>query len=63
MDRLDIMSYGISMTTLEEVFLRANEAHRDEDDSATGAERIDELLIENPDGRSKRGSSLQHESP
>ena len=28
LQRLDIVSYGISMTTLEEVFLRANEDHR-----------------------------------
>jgi hypothetical protein len=25
MDQLDILSYGISMTTLEEVFIKANE--------------------------------------
>ena len=42
--RLDIVSYGISMTTLEEVFLRANEDHRDGSAAAGESERMDELL-------------------
>ena len=51
------MSYGISMTTLEEVFLRANEAHRDEDDTVSGSERIDDLL-KNKTKIEHRGSSI-----
>ena len=38
------MSYGISMTTLEEVFLRANEDHREGTTTAGEAERMDDLL-------------------
>ena len=44
LNRLDIVSYGISMTTLEEVFLRANEDHRDGSAAAGESERMDELL-------------------
>jgi len=40
------MSYGISMTTLEEVFLKSNQMHREEDDTVAGTERIDQLLGE-----------------
>ena len=29
LERLKILSYGISMTTLEEVFIKANEMHRE----------------------------------
>ena len=59
------MSYGISMTTLEEVFLKSNEMHREEDDAVAGTERIDQLLGE-PQRQSerKRDSSInKRDSP
>ena len=57
LQRLDIVSYGISMTTLEEVFLRANEDHREGTATAGEAERMDELLQPDHEGKS-RGSSI-----
>ena len=47
LDRLDIMSYGISMTTLEEVFIAANEAHREGENGSVITnenDRMDKLM-------------------
>ena len=56
LNRLDIVSYGISMTTLEEVFLRANEDHREGTAAGGESERMDELL--KPDQIKGRDSSI-----
>ena len=59
LDRLNIMSYGISMTTLEEVFIKANEAHREEDGSVVSNEndRMERLLNNNAN-KERRESSI-----
>ena len=58
MGQLDILSYGISMTTLEEVFLRVNEdVEKKEKESADGKELgSDEFFGQ--ENREHRGFSI-----
>ena len=54
MEDLDIVSYGISMTTLEEVFLKVNAELEEKTEL--------EANLERGAGGSHRGSSLNRES-
>ena len=57
MGELDIVSYGVSMTTLEEVFLKANGDHEDKKDGQPSVEPgTDEFY--NQDVKEHRGSSI-----
>ena len=54
MDQQDILSYGISMTTLEEVFIKAN-GEEEKDGDKEGVPKIEE------DDRISRGSSVNRD--
>lgn len=57
MGELDIVSYGVSMTTLEEVFLKANGDHEDKKSGVPQVEPgTDEFY--NQDVKEHRGSSI-----
>ena len=57
MGELDILSYGISMTTLEEVFLKANGDHDEMPKVETQANDDDERYLLKGN-RDTRGSSI-----
>ena len=70
MDSVDISSYGISMTTLEEVFLKANgEEKPEEETKEVKAEEVDDVdmaeaqekLLDGEANREHRGSSINRE--
>ena len=54
MGEVDILSYGIAMTTLEEVFIRVNEDEREE----LAIEEAKEDLFNDDANRDHRGSSI-----
>jgi len=60
MEELDIISYGVSMTTLEEVFLKANGDHEDKNDKKSGKPSFEPGSDEfyEQDAREHRGSSI-----
>ena len=61
MDNLKILSYGVSMTTLEEVFIKANETHREEGGEEGPQKRPSLMLNDAETERAKGGSKVGQE--
>ena len=58
MEEQDILSYGIGMTTLEEVFLKCNSAEGDENEAAANSKPA-EIPMTSPDRRTSKAPLIQ----